>query len=190
MPTARLTSSSGSDRAMRQYSRRLGRWWCSQTNLKEEMPVSSHFKELLKSFNEHQVKYLIVGAYAVMKYTEPRYTKDLDIWVEPTDENSSRVYRALAEFGAPMSGVTPQDFTKVDLVFQIGVAPHRIDILMGVKGLDFDRAWERRLEAVFEDVPMSLVCKEDLLISKEAAGRPQDLIDAASLRTSDKVSTS
>ena len=65
------------------------------------MPVSSHFKELLKSFNEHQVKYLIVGAYAVMKYTEPRYTKDLDIWVEPTDENASHVYKALAEFGAP-----------------------------------------------------------------------------------------
>ena len=101
------------------------------------MPASLHFKELLKSFNEHQVKYLIVGAYAVMKYTEPRYTKDLDIWVEPTDENSSRVYRALAEFGAPMSGVTPQDFTKVDLVFQIGIAPHRIDILMGVKRLFF-----------------------------------------------------
>ena len=154
------------------------------------MPASSDFKELLKSFNEYEVKYLIVGAYAVMKYTEPRYTKDLDIWVEPTDENSSRVYKALAEFGAPMNEVTPQDFTKADLVFQIGIAPHRIDILMGIKGLDFARAWKRRLEAAFEDVPMSLVCKEDLLISKEAAGRPQDLIDAASLRTSDKVSTS
>ncbi len=153
------------------------------------MSASSDFKELLRSFNEYQVRYLVVGAYAVMKYTEPRYTKDLDIWVEPTDENASRVYNALTEFGAPMSGVAAQDFTKVDLVFQIGIAPHRIDILMGVKGLFFAKAWERRLEAAFEDVPMSLVCKEDLLISKEAAGRPQDLIDAASLRTSDKVST-
>jgi len=151
------------------------------------MPVSSHFKELLKSFNEHQVKYLIVGAYAVMKYTEPRYTKDLDIWVEPTDENASHVYKALAEFGAPMSSVKLEDFMNVDLIYQIGVAPHRIDILMGVKGLDFASAWERRLEAALEDVPMSIVCKEDLLVSKEAAGRPQDLIDAAALRTSDKV---
>lgn len=153
------------------------------------MPASSDFKELLRSFNEHHVKYLIVGAYAVMKYTEPRYTKDLDIWVEPTDENASHVYNALAEFGAPMSGVKPKDFTNIDLVFQIGVAPHRIDILMSVKGLDFASAWERRLQAAFEDVPMSLVCKEDLLASKVAAGRPQDLIDAASLRTSDKVRT-
>ena len=151
--------------------------------------MHSDFNELLSALSAHDVRYLVVGGYAVMEYTEPRYTKDLDIWVEPTDENASRVYQALAEFGAPMSGVTSQDFTKVDLVFQIGLAPHRIDILMGVKGLDFARAWERRLEAAFEDVPMSLVCKEDLLISKEAAGRPQDLIDAASLRTSDKVST-
>ncbi len=154
------------------------------------MPASSDFKELLKSFNAHQVKYLIVGAYAVMKYTEPRYTKDLDIWVEPTDENASRVYKALTEFGAPLSGVTAEDLTNIDLVFQIGVAPHRIDILMGVKGLDFAQAWERRVEAMFDDVSMRLVGKEDLLVSKEAAGRPQDLIDAASLRTSDKVSTS
>jgi len=190
MPTAPLTSSSGSARAMQQYSRRLGRWWSSQTNSKEEMPASSDFKELLKSFNAHQVKYLIVGAYAVMKYTEPRYTKDLDIWVEPTDENASRVYKALTEFGAPLSGVTAEDLTNIDLVFQIGVAPHRIDILMGVKGLDFAQAWERRVEAMFDDVSMRLVGKEDLLVSKEAAGRPQDLIDAASLRTSDKVSTS
>ena len=154
------------------------------------MPASSDFKELLKSFNAHQVKYLIVGAYAVMKYTEPRYTKDLDIWVEPIDENASRVYKTLAEFGAPMSGVTAEDLTNIDLVFQIGVAPHRIEVLMGVKGLDFAQAWERRVEAMFDDVPMRLVCKEDLLVSKEAAGCPQDLIDAASLRTSDKVSTS
>src|SRR5438105_15191625 len=109
MPTAPLTSSSGRATAMQQYSRRLGSWWSSQTNSREEMPASSDFKELLKSFNAHQVKYLIVGAYAVMKYTEPRYTKDLDIWVEPIDENASRVSKTLAEFGAPMSGVTAED---------------------------------------------------------------------------------
>lgn len=148
------------------------------------MPASSHFKELLKRLNEHQVRYLIVGAYAVMKYTEPRYTKDLDIWVEPTMDNASRVFKALPASGAPLREVTPDDFTNVDLVFQIGLAPHRIDILMGVKGLDFPSAWERRVEAAFEEVPMTLVCKGDLLASKEAAGRPQDMIDAASLKNS------
>jgi Nucleotidyl transferase of unknown function (DUF2204) len=156
-------------------------------NSKEEMPASSHFKELLRKLNGHQVRYLIVGAYAVMKYTEPRYTKDLDIWIEPTPENADRVFRSLAEFGAPMAEVTTEDFTNVDLVFQIGVAPHRIDILMAVKGLDFSTAWNRRVEAAFEDVPITLVCKEDLLVSKEAAGRPQDKIDAALLRSSDDI---
>ena len=148
------------------------------------MPASSHFKELLKRLNEHQVRYLIVGAYAVMKYTEPRYTKDLDIWVEQTMDNASRVFKALPASGAPLREVTPDDFTNVDLVFQIGLAPHRIDILMGVKGLDFPSTWERRVEAAFEEVPMTLVCKGDLLASKEAAGRPQDMIDAASLKNS------
>lgn len=151
------------------------------------MPASSHFKELLRSFNEHQVRYLVVGAYAVMKYTEPRYTKDLDIWVEPAEENAFRVFAALAEFGAPMGEVTPDDFTRTDLVFQIGLAPHRIDILMGIKGLEFSEAWERRVEASFEEVRANLVSKEDLLIAKEAAARPQDLIDAAALRTADEI---
>lgn len=151
------------------------------------MPASSHFKELLEKLNEHQVRYLVVGAYAVMKYTEPRYTKDLDIWVEPTEDNARRVFIALSEFGAPMSEVTPDDFTNTDLIFQVGLAPHRIDILMAVKGLAFQDAWQRRVEARFEEVRMNLICKEDLLISKEAAGRPQDLIDADLLRTSNKV---
>lgn len=151
------------------------------------MPASLHFKELLRSFNEHQVRYLIVGAYAVMKYTEPRYTKDLDIWIDPTRENALRVFAALKEFGAPLSDVTPEDFTKTDLIFQLGLAPNRIDILMAVKGLEFAKAWERQVQASFEDVTMNVVCKEDLLISKEAAGRPQDLIDADALRKSDDI---
>ncbi len=109
------------------------------------MPASLHFKELLRSFNEHQVKYLVVGAYAVMKYTEPRYTKDLDIWVEPTRENARRVFAALKEFGAPLSDVTPEDFTKTDVIFQLCLAPQRIDVLMAVKGLEFAKAWERRV---------------------------------------------
>lgn len=84
------------------------------------MPASLHFKELLKKLNEHQVRYLIVSAYAVMKYTEPRYTKDLDVWVDPTPENASRVFRALADFGAPMTEVIPEDFTNPELVFKLG----------------------------------------------------------------------
>ncbi len=151
------------------------------------MPASSHFKELLRKFSEYQVRYLIVGAYAVMKYTEPRYTKDLDIWVDATPDNAKRVFQALAEFGAPMSAVTVEDFANPDLVFQIGIEPHRIDIMMHVKGLTFAEAWPRRVEAEFEDVSIKLVSKDDLLISKTAAARPQDLIDADRLRQSDEI---
>ena len=151
------------------------------------MPASLHFKELLRKFNEHQVRYLIVGAYAVMKYTEPRYTKDLDVWVEPTPENSHRVFRALAEFGAPMNGVNVEDFTNPEVVFQIGIAPHRIDVLMDVKGLAFPDSWERRHATEFEGEAIDLVCKPDLIVAKEAAGRPQDMIDLTNLRKSDQV---
>jgi hypothetical protein len=106
---------------------------------REEMPASLHFKELLRKFNEHQVKYLVVGAYAVMKYTEPRYTKDFDIWVEPVSANAQRVFAALAEFGAPMNEVQVEDFANPELVFQIGIEPLRIDIMMGIKGLNVFR---------------------------------------------------
>src|SRR6185436_13621469 len=151
MPTAHSTLSSGNNRVTQRSSPQPGRWWSSPTNSKEEMPASLHFKELLRSLNEHQVRYLIVGAYAVMKYTEPRYTKDLDIWIEPTKENAQGVFAALSDFGAPLQEVTPEDFTRTELIFQMGLAPHRIDILMAVKGLEFARAWEHRVEASLED---------------------------------------
>ena len=153
------------------------------------MPASLHFKELLKKLNEHQVRYLIVGAYAVMKYTEPRYTKDLDVWVDPTPENATRVFKALADFGAPMTEVTHTDFTNPELVFQVGIAPQRIDVIMAVKGLTFPEAWSRRVNADFEEETINLICKADLIISKEAAGRPQDLIDLDHLRQSDEIKT-
>lgn len=146
------------------------------------MSASSHFKELLRKFNEHNVKFLIVGAYAVMKYTEPRYTKDLDIWVEPLPTNAERVFTALSDFGAPMDGVTLNDFTNQDLIFKIGIEPHRIDVMMAVKGLEFTEAWDRRVETEFDGEPMVLLSKEDLLVAKEAMGRPQDLLDAEALR--------
>lgn len=151
------------------------------------MPASLHFKELLRSFNEHKVRYLVVGAYAVMNYTEPRYTKDLDLWVEPAPDNAQLVFRALADFGVPMGEVTVEDFTNPDLIFQIGIAPHRIDVIMGVKGLNFAEAWTRRTETIFENETINLICKADLMISKQAAGRPQDLIDLDRLRKSDEV---
>jgi hypothetical protein len=91
--------------------------------------MHSDFEELLSIFNAHEVKYLVVGGYAVMLYTEPRYTKDLDLWVEPGPENASRVFRALAAFGAPLMGLSPDDFAHEDFFYQIGVPPVRVDVL-------------------------------------------------------------
>ena len=93
------------------------------------MPTNSDFRELLSAFNDCQAKYLIIGGYAVMLYTEPRFTKDLDLWVEATEENGNRVYAALARFGAPLADVTAADFSRPGLFYQMGRPPVRVDNL-------------------------------------------------------------
>src|SRR5436305_14972922 len=110
------------------------------------MAESPHYKEMLRILNERGVEYLIVGGYAVMKFTEPRYTKDLDLWVDNSPQNSVRLYNALAKFGAPLQndGVTEDTFTQERVVYQIGVAPVRIDISTHVDGVTFARAWKNR----------------------------------------------
>ena len=152
------------------------------------MSESSDFKELLRIFNEGRVEYLIVGGYAVMKHSEPRYTKDLDVWVEASPENAARVFHALKEFGAPLSNIHEQDFTKEDLVYQIGVAPNRVDILMGISGIRFHEAWLSRVEGDFDGIPAQFISRRELIVAKRAAGRPQDVIDADLLELSEEIS--
>ena len=144
--------------------------------------MSPDFKEILSIFNEREVKYLIVGAFAVMKYSEPRYTKDLDIWVEASDENAPRVFAALAEFGAPLSGVTVSDFA-ADGFFQMGQPPVRIDIMMSLEGVSFEDAWPNRQYGDFDGIPSIFIGRDDLLIAKTAAARPQDILDITSIQT-------
>jgi len=146
------------------------------------MAVNPDFRDLLSIFNDEGVEYLVVGAHAVMYYTEPRYTKDIDIWVRPSPENAQRVFRALVTFGAPMAVAEPESFTDPDLAYQIGVARNRIDIIMGVEGIEFEPAWQRRVPTTYGDVPTHVLCKEDVMRSKRAAGRPQDLLDLEKLR--------
>ena len=143
------------------------------------------FNELLKAFNDYQVKYLVIGGHAVMKYSEPRYTKDLDIWVEADTENAAAVFAALRAFGAPLVGITEDDFAHEGYFYQIGVAPLRIDILMSIKGVEFDQAWANRVESDIGGARAFFISKSDLIKSKRAAGRPQDLIDAELLEQSD-----
>jgi len=143
------------------------------------MAASPHYRDLLRVFNDLEVEYLVVGGYAVMKYTEPRFTKDLDVWVRNSAENSLRLYRALGAFGAPLAndGVTPDTFTGANVVYQIGLAPVRIDIMTHITGLEFSDAWPNRVGGTFSGVPVNFISLDDLIANKRAAGRTTDLAD-------------
>jgi hypothetical protein len=143
------------------------------------MAESPHYKELLQLLNEFQVEYLIVGGFAVMKYGEPRYTKDLDVWVHNSAQNSLRVVEALKKFGAPLEhdGITAQTFSEKQVVYQIGVAPMRIDILTEITGVEFSDAWKRRVASTFFGVPVHFISLDDLVTNKRALGRSSDLKD-------------
>lgn len=144
--------------------------------------MNPDFKEILSTFNQHAVKYLVVGAHAVMKYSEPRYTKDLDVWVEASEENAARVFKALRAFGAPLGKLSVNDFM-TEGFFQMGQPPVRIDILMSIDGVAFSDAWPNRQAGDFDGIPATFIGREELLRNKTAAGRPQDLIDVDSIRT-------
>ena len=148
------------------------------------MFVNSDFSDLLKLFNDYQVKYLVVGGYALIQYAEPRYTKDLDLWISADTYNAQAVYRALCDFGAPLSGLNEEDFAEEGYFYQMGVAPVRIDILMGIPGVNFADAWLRRMEVDFDGLKVAFIGREDLIIAKTASGRPQDLLDVQQLSTS------
>ena len=148
--------------------------------------MNSDFKELLKTFNREKVKYLIIGGYAVAKHAEPRYTKDLDIWISSTRKNAGRVYQALKNFGAPLNNITIEDFTVPMLVFQLGIEPSRIDILMGLKELSFDDRWKRRATATIGEIEIHFISIDDLILNKRIAGRPQDLRDVEILELKKK----
>lgn len=143
--------------------------------------ATPEFKELLSTFNEHGVRYLIVGGFAVMVYSEPRYTKDLDIWVEASTENASKVFAALRKFGAPLEGLTELDFAESGF-YQMGRPPGRIDVMMSLDGVEFVTAWENRKSDYFRGVPVNYVGKDDLIRNKELAGRYQDLADIENIR--------
>jgi predicted nucleotidyltransferase len=138
------------------------------------MKISSDYRDLLSIFNAAGVRYLIVGGYAVMIHAEPRYTKDLNIWVDRSAANAQALFEALARFGAPLKGLMPTDFTEPEVFYQIGIEPVRIDILTSVSGLEFESTWERRLIVDFDGERVGVLAREDLLLSKRAAGRPRD----------------
>lgn len=141
------------------------------------MEESLDFIELLQKLNAHQVEFLIVGGYAVMKYTEPHFTKDLDIWIRNSPENANRIYSALAEFGAPLEtdGVSPKDFTDPKITYQIGLPPVRADIITFIDGVSFHDAWEQRTSGQMGGLDVYFIGLDDLIRNKEASGRTSDV---------------
>ena len=144
----------------------------------------SDYSELLSILNAHRVKYLVIGAYAVAIHAQPRATKDLDILVKADPENAKAVFAALAEFGAPLEGLTSADFEEPGPFFRMGREPVGVDILTAIPGVEFDAAWSRRLEDVFDEeanLRANFISREDLLSAKRAAGRRQDLADVEAI---------
>jgi len=143
------------------------------------------FKDLLSAFNAANVRYLIVGGYAVSLHAQPRATKDLDVLISADAENSRAVFSALTKFGAPLAGLSAKDFMDPGNFFRMGTPPVMVDIMPRISGVEFDDAWQRRVEVAIDDaLTVPFISRADLLAAKISAGRAQDLADVVALRDS------
>ena len=143
--------------------------------------MNPDFRDMLSALSGEGAEYLLVGAYALAVHGVPRATGDLDLWVRPTTDNAARVRAALTRFGAPPGDLTERDLVTPGTVFQIGVAPNRIDVLTSIDGVDFEDAWNARRIAHVEGLDVPVLARHHLIRNKKATGRPQDLADAARL---------
>jgi len=140
--------------------------------------LNSDYKDMLQVLLDSGVKFLLVGAYAMGAHGFPRATGDIDIWVEPSAENSPRVYRAMAAFGAPLHGIDETTFSTPRVVFQIGVAPRRVDIITTISGVGFEEAYEHCQLVEIEGMRIPVLSLDDLIRNKRATGRDKDRLDA------------
>jgi Nucleotidyl transferase of unknown function (DUF2204) len=143
------------------------------------------YKDLLSAFNAHGVRYLIVGGYAVIFHAQPRFTRDIDLFIKADPENAKATYEALAAFGAPLQSIRVEDLSDPKNFFRFRREPRAIDILPGIDGVDFEGACERRVEGIIDSQSRQkafFISAADLVAAKIAAGRPQDLADAEALR--------
>ena len=143
--------------------------------------VNRDFRDLFAELNAAGVEFLVVGAHALAVYGHIRATKDLDVWVRPSESNARKVLSALAAFGAPTANVSVADLTTAGTIVQIGVEPVRIDIITSIDGVEFESAWAARVSAHFGDQAVAVLSREHLLQNKRASGRTQDLADIEAL---------
>jgi hypothetical protein len=151
--------------------------------------TDSNFCDLLAAFQNHEVRYLLIGGWAVSIHAQPRATQHMDVFVSGDKGNVEAVYNALLEFGAPMAGLNEKEFLKPDTFFRVGAPPCQIDILPGIPGVEFDRAWPNRLKMLVDEqrgLFVDVISAEDLVASKIASGRKQDLADVEAIRRAQK----
>jgi len=139
------------------------------------------FKEFIQLLNDNQVRYLVVGGYAVALHGHPRYTKDIDIWLEMSPQNGAKMVEALAQFGFGSLGLKVEDFLVPEQILQLGYPPSRIDLLNDLVGVEFEGCYERRVEAMIDGVSVNFIDLESLKQNKKAVGRLQDLADLEKL---------
>ncbi|GCA95080.1 DUF6036 family nucleotidyltransferase [Microcystis aeruginosa] len=143
--------------------------------------LNQDFKEFIQLLNNNQVKYLVIGGYAVAVHGHPRYTKDIDIWIEMSSENTQKLMRALTEFGFGSLGLTAEDFQTPDQIIQLGYPPSRIDLITTPDGIDFMTCYQTKIEIKMNDVVVNFIDLESLKKNKKASGRLQDLADLENL---------
>jgi hypothetical protein len=150
------------------------------------MELDKDFNEFVELFLEHNVRFLIVGGYALAAHGLPRATGDLDAWVWVNPENAQNIMRALNAFGFQNLSLTESDFSKEDSIIQLGYPPFRIDILTSIDGVAFDQAWEKKIVVELNGMNVPFIGRDDLITNKKAAGRPQDIADVSRLTSDDK----
>lgn len=143
--------------------------------------LNQDFKEFIQFLNDNNVRYLVVGGYAVAVHGHPRYTKDIDIWIEVTPENANNLLEVLTQFGFGSLGLKAEDFLTPDQIIQLGYPPNRIDLLTGIDGVDFENCYPLRLEVDIDNVVVNFIDLDNLRKNKKASGRLQDLADLENL---------
>ena len=144
--------------------------------------LNQDFKEFIQLLNNNQVKYLVIGGYAVAVHGHPRYTKDIDIWIEISEENAQKLVTALTQFGFESLGVTSEDFQTPDQIIQLGYPPNRIDLITNPDGIDFQTCYDSKIEVTLNDVLVKFINLDNLKKNKLASGRLQDLADLEKLQ--------
>ena len=139
--------------------------------------MNADYIDMLKCLNKAGVDYILVGGWAVNMYGYIRATVDLDVWILADADNAKKVYSAVAEFGAPVAEMKPEDFAEYGMIFQIGVAPCRVDIISKISGVSYADAVTRAVPKTIDGIPVRIISLEDLIANKKASGRAKDLAD-------------